>query len=323
VSALERLTDSVAALGAPCRHHKRESEISEAVDRWAARLVPDPGPARFGEMASRAFPETDEADVVLFGQWLVWLFAFDDLRDDGPIGRDERATDRLYASVMAGDTTVAVARTFAELWDQTAPRATTGWRQGFQRHMAQHRSACCCEARFRQAGRSPTIHEYAFLRRRANGPFMFDLAEPILGVRLPDGLRRTRPWQALLEACNDVTAWCNDIASAGKERARGDVHNYVLVIAQEHGVGLDTATDAVLDRIAERVTDLEEAARALPAEFARLELGHKAARDASRVAVTLLGAPRGHLEWLLESARYRTDSAMAMASSRAAMPSRR
>lgn len=323
MKALERLTDRVAALGAPCRHHKREREISAAVDRWAGRLVADPGPARFGEMASRAFPETDADDVVLFGQWLVWLFAFDDLRDDGPIGRDEAATDRLYARVLAGDASTPIAPTFGELWELTAPRATTGWRQAFQEHMAQHRAACRSEARFRQIGRSPTIHEYAVLRRQANGPFMFDLAEPILGVRLPDELRATRPWQTMLESCNDITAWCNDIASAEKERAQGDVHNYVLVIAQEHDVDLDTATDAVLDRIARRVTDLEDAARALSLEFGRLDLDHKTARDASKVAVTLLGAPRGHLEWLLESSRYRTDSAMAMASSRAAMPSSR
>ena len=322
MKALECLTDRVAALGAPCRHHKREREISAAVDRWAGRLVADPGPARFGEMASRAFPETAADDVVLFGQWLVWLFAFDDLRDDGPIGRDEEATDDLYASVLAADTAIPIARTFGELWELTAPRATIGWRQAFQDTWP----APCglrSEARFRQIGRSPTIHEYAVLRRQANGPFMFDLAEPILGVRLPDELRATQPWQTMLASCNDITAWCNDIASAEKERAQGDVHNYVFVIAQEHDVALDTATDAVLDRITGRVTDLEDAARALSVEFGRLGLDHKTARDASKVAVTLLGAPRGHLEWLLESSRYCTDSAMAMASSRAAMPSSR
>ena len=62
---------------------------------------------------------------------------------------------------------------------------------------------------------------------------------------------------------------------------------------------------------------------ALPAEFAELGRTQKESRDASKVAVTLLGAPRGHLAWLLESGRYETDLAIRSASSRSATPSSR
>jgi hypothetical protein len=324
---LEPLTGRVPGLAAPCRRHREETGISAAVEEWAlARsLVAPQGlrAARFGEMASRAFPETPTSDVVLFGQWLVWLFAFDDLRDDGPLGRDEAATDRLYVEVLAGQGSHPVVRVFDELWRRTSMRMGNAWRATFRAHLRQHRAACRSEARFRLLGIPPSLHEYADLRRQANGPFMFDLAEPILGVDLPAGLRRTPAWQALLEACNDITAWCNDIASAAKERARGDVHNYVLVLAHERGLDLDAAASLVLGRIEERMADLAGAARALPGAFRLLGLDQPTGRDASRVAVTLLGAPRGHLEWLLESGRYATDSAMVIASACDAMPSSR
>ena len=319
--ALAPLTYQVDALGAPCRRNKDERRICAQVDAWASRLGATER-ARFGEMASRAFPETDADSVVLFGQWLAWLFAFDDRRDDGPVGRDVYATDQLYGRVLSGQGD-PVALAFRDLWRATEPRTTPGWQIAFRGHMDEHRAACRAEARFRLAGRPPSPEAYAALRRRANGPFMFDLAEPVLGVRLPDQLRTAKAWQTMLAACNDVTAWCNDIASVEKERAHGDVLNYVLVLAHHHGVDPDVAAERVLDRITERIGDLSQAAQQLPKEFRSSGMTQKESRDASKVAVTLLGAPRGHLEWLLETDRYETDSAIRSASSRSATPSSR
>jgi hypothetical protein len=319
--ALAPLTYQVAALAAPCRRNKHEDQICAEVDAWATELVDARG-ARFGEMASRAFPETGKDSVVLFGQWLAWLFAFDDRRDDGPLGRDVRTTDRLYATVLSGRGD-PLALAFRDLWQATEPRTTPGWQVAFRGHMDQHRAACRAEARFRLAGRPPSPAEYAALRRRANGPFMFDLAEPILGVRLPDGLRRTTAWQTMLSACNDVTAWCNDIASIEKEQAYGDVLNFVLVLAYHNAMEPAAAADLVLARIAERIEDLRGAAQDLPMEFRKNGLTQKESRDAAKVAVTLLGAPRGHLEWLLETDRYDTDSAIRRASFMSATPSSR
>jgi Terpene synthase family 2, C-terminal metal binding len=308
------LIERVPALAAPCRRHKDEPAVEQAIHEWAYRHFPQLRPAtlraaRFGAMASRAFPEAKATETILFGQWLVWLFAFDDLRDDGPLGRDEDAVDRLYDAILAAceqpsQSAHPVVQAFGDLWPRTAERADDSWRSAFQDHLAEHRAACRSEARFRLTGRIPSPIEYAHLRRQANGSFLFDLPEPVLGAVLPERLRDSAPWRELLSACNDVTAWSNDIASAAKESAHGEVHNYVLVLAHDRRTSLTEAAAEVLDRICVRMTDLTNAARALPAEFARLGLSQVAARDASKVAMVLLGAPRGHLEWLLESARY-------------------
>jgi hypothetical protein len=45
---------------------------------------------------------------------------------------------------------------------------------------------------------------------------------------------------------------------------------------------------------------MHRAARRLPLD----ELGPRAARDVSKVACAYLAAPRAHLDWLVESARY-------------------
>ncbi|NBF00207.1 hypothetical protein FE391_43270 [Nonomuraea sp. KC401] len=60
----------------------------------------------------------------------------------------------------------------------------------------------------------------------------------------------------------------------------------------------------MIDRIAERATDLHRAARALPGVYRRLGLSHGAARAASKVACAYLALPHANVEWICEAGRY-------------------
>ncbi|MFF4417280.1 terpene synthase family protein [Streptosporangium sp. NPDC001559] len=193
---------------------------------------------------------------------------------------------------------------FRDLWGTTAPRMSRRWRERFAHGLAAQGAACRTEAENRCAGRVPSITEYPVLRRGTVGPYLFDLVEPCLGVEVPAELRECRTWRTLVDACNDVTAWCNDVASHHKERANGDVHNYVMVAAHAFGLSDAEAVAWVNDRIAERAEDLRAAARRLPGLFDEFGLTPVEARNASKVACAFLTAPRAQLEWLLESERY-------------------
>ncbi|MEV7009358.1 terpene synthase family protein [Streptosporangium sp. NPDC051022] len=193
---------------------------------------------------------------------------------------------------------------FRNLWEETAPRMSARWRERFTRGLAAQGAACRTEAENRCAGRVPSAAEYPALRRGTAGPYLFDLVEPCLGVEVPAGLRESPTWRTLVDACNDVTAWCNDVASHHKEQANGDMHNYVTVAAHAFGLSNTDAVAWVNDRIAERAEDLRAAARRLPGLFDRFGLSPVQARNASKVACAFLAAPRAQLEWLLESSRY-------------------
>ncbi|MFC7720521.1 terpene synthase family protein [Nonomuraea recticatena] len=130
------------------------------------------------------------------------------------------------------------------------------------------------------------------------GPYLYDLVEPCLGVEVPPELHEGEPWQALVESCADVSAWCNDVASLDKER--GDAHNFVVIAASELGLSEPEALDWVLDRIAGRCADMRAAARRLPLDT----LPVKVARDVSKVACAYLTAPRAHIDWITETERY-------------------
>ncbi|MFJ2029163.1 terpene synthase family protein [Streptosporangium sp. NPDC087985] len=323
------LVDRIPAMAAPCRMHPSIDRIEVALAEWAreAGLEPPEG-AGFERMAGRAFAGFGVDSALLFAKWLTWLFHFDDEWDEKPAGHAAEIVEATFARLgrlacavpplargviplrekdippvrAAGGTPVEAA--FQDLWRLTAGRMSTHWRERFARGLREQGAACRAEADNRRNGRVPSAGEYPALRRGTAGPYLFDLVEPCLGVEVPPALRESPTWQTLVDACNDVTAWCNDVASYPKERANGDVHNYVTVAAVAFGLSDADAVGWVNDRIAERAEDLRTAAMRLPEMFDRFGLRAAQARDLSKVACAFLSAPKAQLEWLLESSRY-------------------
>jgi hypothetical protein len=181
---------------------------------------------------------------------------------------------------------------------------SAGWRRRFLLHLESHRTACAGEAVNRRTGQVPTPERYPAARRAACGPHLFDVVEPVVGVELPARVLNLPAWTALTEATADTLAWCNDLASFRRERAAGDVHDLVAVLAAADGVGEEQAAHRVIDRIAHRAAGLATAARTLADTLDRLAAPEAERAAAARVAAVLLAAPRAHLDWLVESGRY-------------------
>ena len=301
------------------RIHQDVWAIGATTGAWArdAGLFvgePDTSPlerARFERLAARVFPAAPVDRVTLYARWLIWLYAFDDARDDGPVGGSATAVDDLYGHLLmslrrGGPRLGADPLELAlnELWRTTTPPMSQDWRRRFLTNMERHRAACVEEAVNRRTGRTPTLDEYPSLRRRSLGRFLFDLVEPVLGVELPAAVVPTGPWQSLVEGLTDLTAWCNDVASHPMEAARDDPHNYVTVIATAGGRDPVRAADRVIDRIAERASEIAAAARGLPADLTALGVPAGSVRRAGEVAAVLVRAQGAQLEWLQESGRY-------------------
>ncbi|MFB4287107.1 terpene synthase family protein [Nonomuraea sp. ATR24] len=291
--ALLALTERVPAMAAPCRMHPAVYAIEAAVIDWARRtgLHADPG-VGFHRMAGRAFAEFDAAAAALFAQWLTWLFHLDDELDEGQCRLE------VFQGMLEGSTGHPLEAAFADLWRVTSSRMSDQWRRRFAVNLQRQHYACRTEAANRASGAAPSLADYPALRRGTVGPYLYDLVEPCLRVEVPAWVHRSEPWQELVNACSDVTAWCNDVASRPKER--GDAHNLVVIAGRELGLGEREAVAWVVDRIAERCRDMQEAARRLPLD----DLGPRTARDVSKVACAYLAAPRAHLDWLMESTRY-------------------
>jgi hypothetical protein len=313
------LPERAAMFAGADRIHHDVWSIGATACAWArgAGLIvgePDTPPlerARFERLAARVFPAASADRITLYARWLIWLFAFDDARDDGPVGGSATAVDDLYGHLLmslrrGGPRPGADPLELAlnELWRATTPRMSRDWRRRFLTHMERHRAACVEEAVNRRTGRTPSLDEYPSLRRRSLGRFLFDLVEPVLGIEVPAAVVQTAPWQSLVEGFTDLTAWCNDVASHAVEAARDDPHNYVTVIAAAGGLDPVRAASRVIDRIAERATEIAAAARALPADLTALGVPADSVQEADEVAAVLVRAQGAQLEWLQECGRY-------------------
>lgn len=288
--ALLPLTERVPSMAEPCRMHPSVYAIEAAVIDWSRRTGLRAGPnAGFHRMAARAFADFDASAAALFAQWLTWLFHLDDELDE---------YGEPYPRLFDGHGEHPLEASFAELWRTTSAKMSDDWRLRFATHLQMQHDASQAEAHNRAEGRWPSLVEYPALRRATVGPYLYDLVEPCLGVEVPAELYAGEAWQCLVDACNDAVAWSNDVASRPKER--GDGHNLVVIAMRELGLGGREATAWVLDRIAERCSDMRRAAMRLPLN----ELDPITARNVSKVACAHLAAPRAHLDWLLESGRY-------------------
>jgi hypothetical protein len=314
------LLDEVAAFGVPGGVHPAVWSMDESTDAWGRRMsliVGDPdssalGRARLGRLAARIFPRVPRDRAELFARWLIWLFAFDDARDERPLGGSATAVDSRFTDLLktlrrghARPEADALELALAELWRETARGMSPAWRRRFLGHLEEQRAACTEEAMHRRTGHVPGPADYPALRRRTSGLFLLDLVEPVAGYELPEGVVRSPAWHALVQATADLVAWSNDVASYRQEAAAGTAgHNYLTVFAQAYGLGPEQTVTWVVNRIAERAPDAAAAARRLSAELTRLELAPEPAAQVTAVAEVLLTAPRAHLEWLQETGRY-------------------
>ncbi|WP_066365836.1 terpene synthase family protein [Herbidospora mongoliensis] len=252
--------------------------------------------ARPERLAARVLPGNE-----LLARWVTWQLAYDDWCDEGSGSRDTTVLDlmqgRLRDAAHAGHRTEEpLVAAFADLWRVTAPDMSPAWEQRFTARMEAQAQACRMQAVNRSIGRVPSAGEYPALRRDVFAGAGAEIIEGCLRIEVPGRLHATPPWRTLLDAVVDVTAWCNDVASLGKER--GDPHNYLRVAASR--IGVPAPAEWVADRIVERAEDLTDAAKALPEAYAELGVPD----EVEKVASSLFGVPRAYLEWLLESPRY-------------------
>ncbi len=319
ISLLLSMTDRVPALATPSAMHPESWRLCAQVETWARGRGlglgdPDTSPlgrARCERLAARVLPSAELAGVDLFARWLTWALALDDTMDHPPLADSGSAVHALYDDLLramrrghARPGARPLEASLVELWQETAKDMSRDWRRRFMLQLETHRDGCAEEAVNRRIRHVPTEAEYPPLRRRACGPFLYDLVEPVLGVELPARLLRTPRWKTLADGVADAVAWSNDLASCDLEAARGDVHALPAVLARTRGLTAEQAAAAVADQIVDRLEQAWAAARKLPDMLDRLDLTVAQRAAAAQVVKVLLDTPRAHIDWLAESGRY-------------------
>ncbi|WP_411129225.1 terpene synthase family protein [Streptomyces sp. x-19] len=266
--------------------------------------------ARYAELAARFYPDATGADLDLGVDLMSWFFVFDDLFD-GPDGEDPARARALVSSTMealrrpAGPSAAPVVRAFADLWQRSREGMSAAWRRRAAEHWCAYLQGYVTEAAHRHRGRMPTVEEHLRLRRETIGVHpTVDLAERIGHFEVPWRIHAA-PWAAEMRAiAAEVDTIHNDLCSAEKEEARGEIHNLLLILERrEHRTraeGVEEMRRMIRSRT-ERFLVLESRLPSLCDSF-RLTEAQRAA--VFRFADALRAVMRGDYDWAERSGRY-------------------
>ncbi|WP_309573156.1 terpene synthase family protein [Deinococcus sp.] len=295
---------------APDPHHGVALETS----RWLSTF--DLGPqddvsrvhfsGTFAQLAAALHPSADEDALRLMADWYCVMFLHDDRCDASGVGKDptrlRHLTGRLLTALRGhtpapGDEPLAwamadLSRRFREAGDDV-------WLGEVTHHVTAYFSSLAWEADNRARGVVPTLEEYVRMRPLTAGLAIDEAFLSLVDdLHLPDEIHAHPTVQALTVHANRAVCWSNDIISLEKELQGGDVHNLVLVLRQERGLGLQDALEAaaaMYHQELERLIDVEQHLPDLGSDINPL-LARYVQLQQTRVG--------GILEWSWRSKRY-------------------
>ncbi|AKF86143.1 hypothetical protein MFUL124B02_21925 [Myxococcus fulvus 124B02] len=284
--------------------------------RWLSRRGLVVGPealrtydeSRFDRLSARMCPNSRGAGLDLVSDWMGWLFVFDD-QFDGPMGLDLDATRALLDEVLSVIQSTAPQRypssrlgaALVELWGRTTSGASASWKARFTQDLAGYFEAYYQEARERTQGWPVDIESYLRTRRLSIGVLpSLDICERSEGLDVPPAVHGTEDMTTLRSLCTDVVVMVNDLYSASKEAASGQMHNMVLLQMHHEGCEQAAAMDRVAGEIAKRVETFAAVERRIRQGVQSIETWSVIDRDIAAIKNLM----QGTTDWTLETARY-------------------
>jgi hypothetical protein len=261
-------------------------------------------------LAALTYPDAALSDLIVAHDWIQWLFIFDDQCDDGQLGRDierlRETSNRLRLILSAGDgdplpsINTVTERLLYEVRLRLRDRTTLSLQQRFANHVKDYLTSYEWETSNRVTSQLPTAEAYLLGRQQTSAVHScFDISAICADVDVDAlELRIAELKQLQFLAC-EVVSLINDIVSANKEGAHGDLHNLVLIYMHRHQTSANEAARRVVEVTQDRIDQFEN----LAGIIAERHREHAAALD--RYLSGLRMWMVGNCEWSHTSLRYR------------------
>lgn len=201
---------------------------------------------KLGECAAWMFPSGTAEGVALAADLMGWYFAPFDDQFDGELGKNPANAAKIIEDLLEilhlpegaplrAQYPVAVA--FADLWWRSCRQMSSAWRQRAAHHWKQYLVGQLAEVVNRRHRRK--LDADSHLRQRAattSVRVLFDLIESTAGFELSDRAWYMPVLDEIRQLNVEIVSIRNDLVSAEKEEAAGDLDNNLLLIL-EHQEG--------------------------------------------------------------------------------------
>ncbi|MEU1820260.1 pentalenene synthase [Streptomyces roseifaciens] len=197
---------------------------------------------RLSELAALCYPDATAEGLDLASDLMGWYFApFDDLFD-GELGRDTARAAELLGEMaaildrpvpMAGPGQPPVAHAFADLFRRSITGMSPAWRLRAAQNWKSYLGGQFAEVVDRCHGLVPDATSCLHGRvSTTSTQVVCDLIERVNGYEVDD-LVGYMPWLSELRLiASEIVAIDNDVVSADREKARGDIANNLLLVLE-------------------------------------------------------------------------------------------
>ncbi|KIO32334.1 hypothetical protein M407DRAFT_214286 [Tulasnella calospora MUT 4182] len=262
--------------------------------------------AKFGLLTAMSYPEASYTHLRNCCDFMSWLFAFDDLTDDGGLRENIEGSKKAAWIMMQAlkypktfKTEFKVGETLRSFWERACETASEGTQRRFIETTQLYVDAICRQVVNRRHDEIPSIETFVKLRRDTSAvKLVFALVEYSLNLDLPDEVFEDPMIQSLEEGANDILTWANDMYSFNVEQSKGDTQNLVVIAMNELGLDVQGAVDHVGDMIRQRIDQYVMEKYCVPS------WGEEVDAQVAKYVEGLESWVIGVLHWSFDSERY-------------------
>ncbi|MDF5706103.1 MAG: terpene synthase family protein [Nostoc sp. S4] len=262
--------------------------------------------SKFFLLAASAYPDSNLEELKIANDWLSWVFIWDDQCDLSELKKQPQVLKTFhqrYLEILNGaeitNQDTLLSHALIDLRQRTLQRASMKWFKYFIRYLQDYFYGCVQEATNRAKGIVPDVDTYITIRRSSVGVYaVLALAEFCHQFMIPDVLRNHYLVKKLELITTDIIAWSNDIFSASREIASGDVHNLIYVLHYHKKISLEEAIEQVTKIHNEELNSLISIESFLPS------LGEELDGYLTKYISVMHSWISGNIEWCFHSYRY-------------------
>lgn len=257
-------------------------------------------------LIASCYPSCKFEELKIANDTLSWIFIWDDECDLSDLGKNPellKAYHQRFLEILNGAELITKDIPLAyALKDIRERMLQIGNHLSFNQFVLsfeEYFNGCVQESINRIYGIIPNVDDYTILRRLTVGGGIFlSLIEFSEHLEIRQFSQQLSVIVQLNTITINILAWCNDIFSASREIASGDIHNLVFVLHNQDKISLEDAMKCAAKMHNEQIEILIHLERHI--------LGYGENSDMTRYISGLHSWISGNLNWYGHSGRYQT-----------------
>ncbi|KAF2012828.1 terpenoid synthase [Aaosphaeria arxii CBS 175.79] len=296
-----------------------KSDISRQAEEWSREIMGlnEKGYARlrgaqFPLLAAGFAPDTDANGFRILCDWMIWVFYFDDLFDDGELRNDPMAARREINAHLAlhsddhpdvSPKERPVRLLYQTLWRKIKAISTKGAQQRYIQSMRHYFEGIALQVDsvywHSQGYTATTFDMYWRGRTHSAGSRPCQaLLEPLYKITLPDHVWDHPMIKEAEDTATHLIMFYNDVLSYRKEASELVPHNSIHILQRERGYSLQEAYDFANQLIKQMFQRWYWAQQCLPSWGEEIDI------QVQKYLQGVLDQAKGNLDWSFGSRRY-------------------